>query len=912
MTKKLLHQFRYITLHTKTALLFSFGLIGVVLSCLLIIRYFFLYSLDQLEDTEVRRASHQAEAVIGTMVNRQKTHAYDWAYWDETYLLLTQGDEGYKERNLYIDTLNSLDLDLMGFLTKNRQLVMDVVRPGLSESVVQDLLNSPAVQHHLDLSVSRLDTDQSDFSDLISLDKAIWVVTVTPVRNSEATSEVAGWMIWGQYLTKRFPGDFASLLTASNTIVPLAAGATEHNSPDLYEGLLEKSNREVTYYSEIIGNQSAVIGYLKTRMQRTYYQQGNGIFIYLIGVLAFVTGGVALITFLLFRSKVGKQFSHFERDISQLLEESQLPVSRRRGKDEFDHISNLVRSLAETSSQAENRLQETLGKFDALYHSQSIGMVLVVENEIADLNQAITLFTGYQRDELTGQPLSALFCDSNECSASDIRNIENLCCGGERQYETCMRTKSGEFIPCQAEMTLIQHNGQKSMMLSVKDISEQKQQAELIENLSQRDLISGLLNRPTLVAMVEESIRGEQASTPFAVLYFCCDRLQEISEVYGHNIYDVAVRYIADSLSQEFETGKIGRISEHEFMVFGVGADIYRLLEQKSNRLLNSFQSQLEVEELELELNIRGAILGSALRLDNFESLVQSAFYATHSGKGTGGNAIVAVSDEMVRETVISTAIYRDIPLAIRRKEFVAHYQPIVGAESGRIVGFEALARWNHESYGMIAPSVFVPMAEKQRLEVELGKQILEQACRFIYKVNANGGYFDEPYTIHVNVSSPHFYHKGLVEYLSHLVLHYQLAPGQLVLEMTESILLGSEQDTIARMARIKQLGIQLALDDFGTGYSSFSSLCDFPLDIVKLDRSYIVQLENNEKAKTLVRNILHMSQELGLTTVAEGVETASQLRKLRVWHVDEIQGYYFYKPMPEQELLAKLAEVTA
>lgn len=149
-----------------------------------------------------------------------------------------------------------------------------------------------------------------------------------------------------------------------------------------------------------------------------------------------------------------------------------------------------------------------------------------------------------------------------------------------------------------------------------------------------------------------------------------------------------------------------------------------------------------------------------------------------------------------------------------------------------------------------------------------------------------------------------HFYHARLPDALRHVMDEFDIAPGQLVIEITESTLLGIESETLERTKEIKSLGIQLALDDFGTGYSSFSTLCSFPLDIVKLDKSYIDQLENNDRARTLIRSIASMAKELGLTTVAEGVETASQLRKLKIWHVDEIQGYYFYKPMPESEAL--------
>ncbi|QSA19975.1 EAL domain-containing protein, partial [Vibrio furnissii] len=175
-----------------------------------------------------------------------------------------------------------------------------------------------------------------------------------------------------------------------------------------------------------------------------------------------------------------------------------------------------------------------------------------------------------------------------------------------------------------------------------------------------------------------------------------------------------------------------------------------------------------------------------------------------------------------------------------KNRKIIAHYQPIVKAASGQLVGFEALARWKHSQFGMVSPAVFVPLAEQRKLIVELGEQILDQACAFLQTFQQAQGHNKQMVSIHVNISSPHFYHSSLVDTLRNVIAQYQLEAGQLVLELTESILMGVEEETQQRMDAIKALGVQLALDDFGTGYSSFSSLCNFPLDIVKLDKSYI------------------------------------------------------------------------
>ncbi|MDW1918237.1 EAL domain-containing protein, partial [Vibrio sp. Vb0349] len=289
--------------------------------------------------------------------------------------------------------------------------------------------------------------------------------------------------------------------------------------------------------------------------------------------------------------------------------------------------------------------------------------------------------------------------------------------------------------------------------------------------------------------------------------------------------------------------------------------------------------------------------------------LLLVARYSAQSMSGRHMHEVLVADGELSEQAETSMIINRDLEVAIRQDNIIPYFQPIVNAKSGEIIGFEALARWPHPTLGIISPLIFIPLAEQGKLIVELGESILNQSCDFIGKLNTKRHSQGlPPLTVHVNLSAQHFYHSRLISFLQTMIEEHNISAGHLVLEITESMLMGGETESIHCINEIKQLGVQLALDDFGTGYASFSSVCNFPLDIVKLDKSYVDEIETNDRAKTLVRNIANMSQELGLTIVAEGVETASQVRKLKVWNIDELQGFYFYKPMTREDAFAQFS----
>ncbi|MCG9724742.1 EAL domain-containing protein [Vibrio brasiliensis] len=895
-----------LNLQTKTALYFLLGLLGVTLSCLYITRYFFVVSLTGLETLESNRASLQARNVITMMSDKLEDHSYDWAYWDETNdVLLGEDLIGYRERNFHPDSLDALDVDLMMLTSLHGEFVDAVALiEGDSQSLFMQVLDHPQVTKHISRMNSVLDSSRDSLSGLFAIEGEIWTLAITPVRNSDGTSASSGWIIWGQNLSLRFPGDFSEILVAESQIVPLSDSPANH-SPET-NNHIEKTKQALIQSADLYGVSGQVVAHLTTTIERNYYQKGNILFAYLLGAVAIVTIIISLATYFTFKRRVAVRFSDLEKDIDELFSAYQLEGLDQPNKDELDRLAKLVQTLAINTSAAKEQLHDAEQKFTALYQSRTTAILLIRARVIVDINPTALSLLDYQRDDLIDQPLDKLCPDSDqpECQIDGMYQSFKQ---GQTQFEAQMLTSSGEEIDCKIEISLIQYQGQPALMLSVVDVREHKQQAKMIEDLVERDHLSGLWNRKSIM----EKARNLLASAPnrFSFMYVTIPNLSHISEVYGHQTFDASMELIANLFGDTLAPYPVGRISEHEFLVLIPNRLECEQATGSAAKMIEALLEKQTVENVELDLKCDIAFVSPGITHEPLDILIQAAIHSIATDKANRREVnVITIDSDMFDSAKTAIAIKRDLSGAIANGDIYSVYQPIVDTGSGEINGFEALARWQHQQFGFISPGVFIPLAEQSHLIIALGESILEQACQFIESVNKlrseNG---QTMLTMHVNLSASHFYHTELPKYLAMLIDKYQLQPGQLVIEVTESMLMGDEAEVTSRMEQMKSLGLLFALDDFGTGYSSFSTLCSFPLDIVKLDKSYIDQIESNDRAKSLVRNIANMAQELGLTTVAEGVETASQARKLKSWNIEEIQGYYFYKPMPSNQVLKLL-----
>ncbi|MGY0614841.1 bifunctional diguanylate cyclase/phosphodiesterase [Vibrio sp. FJH11] len=893
-------------LRYKTALYFSFGLLGMVLSCLFISRYFFLYSIDQLENMEIDHANQQALAVVDLMVSQQTTNSYDWSYWDETYdLFLANPDiAGYTERNLYVETLNSLNLDMMSFVTLAGQELLSLTREDSAEkssALTANMVHHPQIQQYISSMNQKPDALRTHLSGLLKIDQTIWGLSLTPVKNSEGNSSSNGWLLWGRNLTKRFPGDFASILSAQNSLTPLLAQQPEY----VQTREIHKSSVTITKSAPLNDLGGSPIAWVETEMKREYYSKSNTLFLYLFVTVGIVASIIAAATFVIFKNKVATRFNNFADDMHKIASEYKLEGVQSISADELELASKLVRKLSDNTSMTQSQLKDSMHNFSALYHSSSLGMLFVIEQEIVDANPRVLEILNHQKSELINRPLYSLcFHDASESRLEEMLiELQN----GRTLFEAQLLDGQGYTIDCLIEAAFIQHHGQRAIMLLIQDIRETKQQAEMIQHLTDFDPISGFCNRPAIVEALDKLVKTQP--NRFSFIFLKSKQLKQIAEVYGHHVFDEAVVHISKLLRDALGQYKIGRISEYEFVILIPDGTHHLDVIDSTNHLLNQLSYKTVFSDITVSLNSKAVMMDPKITHQPAEHLLMAARHSAQSLSGRQIREVFVTGEAQSEQAETLKVINRDLEAAIHQDNIIPYFQPIVDAKTEEVIGFESLARWKHPDLGMIPPDVFIPMAEQGKLIIELGESILKQSCALIGPLNSIRHTKGLPQlSVHINLSARHFYHSRLISYLTMLIKEYQVSAESIVLEITESILMGGEADSINCINEIKSLGVQLALDDFGTGYSSFSSICNFPLDIVKLDKSYVDEIEYNDRAKTLVRNIVGMSQELGLTIVAEGVETASQVQKLKTWNINHLQGFYFYRPMPMDEVLDKFS----
>ena len=670
--------------------------------------------------TRTRFVTLHSKAVIQRVIDNQVEYAIDWAYWDDTYALLTTDNHDYAQRNLSDETLLALSLDMMGFADLSGKVIEAKVLEDVDdESIIDAIYRSPAVAAHIHQPMP--DKELAPFAGLLQLNDRIWVISVNPVRDSAGTAPVVGWMVWGQALTGRFPSAYDNILAGDNRLTDSGDAIGE----DIVNRIV-RTNNKITRYTPLYDLSQRPIAALETTEPRHYYQKGKQVFQYLILSLLAMTSFIALLVYLLYRHKIARQFISFEKNVNALLGDT-APITAP--KDMFTRITEQIEAMASTSSQAERQLKETLSKFDALYHSQHLGMILLENNKIVDVNQALLNLLGHQRTQLIDTPLDTLLNNKDD-TLSGLNAFQQQDKQDVSHFETNLHSATGQTIYCNIEVMRLDNQDTQTVMLAVKDISQQKRQAALIETLSHHDTLSGLLNRPSTTKALNQALTDKKA---IITLYIIATRLREIYEIYGHQAYDNAVKHIADALKQQFPQAEIGRLSENEFIVFTDKIEEEQFF-PRANTVLKVSASHLSETTADFDIGLNAAVIGPKLAFTHFEPLVHCGFYAIEQQWGPKHNVTI-VDQETVQAANETLTINRNLVTALKNEEFTAFFQPIVNATSNQVIGFEALARWHHPDLGMISPGVFIPLAEKHTLIIELDELILEKACAFLQTI---------------------------------------------------------------------------------------------------------------------------------------------------------------------------------
>jgi len=446
-------------------------------------------------------------------------------------------------------------------------------------------------------------------------------------------------------------------------------------------------------------------------------------------------------------------------------------------------------------------------------------------------------------------------------------------------------------------------------VVSHTNITERKRLEAQLAHQALHDPLTGLPNRVLLQDRLSQALaRGARSSATISVLHVDLDRFRIVNDSLGHLMGDQLLKQVSQRLEELCQSDDtVARVGPDEFVVLSeacAGADGHLT---RARAVLDLFSEPFLLNGHPIRINASVGIAAAAHGQSTADNLLRDAHAAMHAAKRGGGNRY-EVADQASRGRQLKRLeIEASMRRAIEQHEFRVHYQPKVDLRTGRIAGVEALVRWQHAEKGMIGPADFIPVAEETGMVIPLGAWVLEQACRDTVRLHA--AFPEQPrFRVAVNVSARQLARPELADEVAHILARTGIEPGLVCLEITESAVMEDTQTAIKLLHALKGLGVQLALDDFGTGYSSLSYLQRLPVDLLKIDRSFVSGLNTNSSDEVIVRSVISLGKALGLKLVAEGVETALQLETLRLLSCDLAQGYFLAKPLPAVQLEALLA----
>ena len=440
----------------------------------------------------------------------------------------------------------------------------------------------------------------------------------------------------------------------------------------------------------------------------------------------------------------------------------------------------------------------------------------------------------------------------------------------------------------------------------VEDITDRKAAEERVQLLAYYDALTGLPNRTLLQDRLSQALASaRRRKDKVALLFLDLDRFKIINDSLGHSVGDLLLKEVAERLKRwAREQDTVARLGGDEFLIVLTDVKDIPGAAVAAERLMDAMTAEFVVQGHLLRVSCSLGISIFPEHGADGETLIKNADAAMYSAKDYGRNNFQFFTQDMNAEVVERLTLESSLRLALEKKELFLVYQPQMDIASGRITGLEALLRWQHPELGLVPPDRFIRIAENSGLIVPIGEWVLRTACSQARKWQ-DEGLLAVP--VAVNVSAVQFRQEGFRKMIDRVLRETGLAPQYLELELTESLLLSNADVTLSVLRGLKAMGLKLAIDDFGTGYSSFGYLKHFPVSKLKIDGSFVRDVAVNPDDAAITTAIISMAKSLSLKVIAEGVEDEAQMSFLRAHQCDEIQGYYFSKPLAPEEAADKL-----
>jgi diguanylate cyclase (GGDEF)-like protein/PAS domain S-box-containing protein len=556
------------------------------------------------------------------------------------------------------------------------------------------------------------------------------------------------------------------------------------------------------------------------------------------------------------------------------------------------------------------QMRESENRFRSLVESAKDAIVLTdLKGKIISWNDSAETIFGYSKAEAATRSFSELFPLVDGHPDSKAFAIEDLLRSNSKAVELKGIKKDGEIFPLEISISSWETIDGVFYSGIIRDITDRKSLEEQLTHQALHDPLTKLANRVLFRDRVEHALsKIVRHKTAVAVLFLDLDNFKTINDSLGHARGDILLVSVAERLRSCLRGSDTpARLGGDEFAILIEDAthpdDAIYIVERIYEVLRTPFDIDGNIVFVEASIGIAATTTGS----ENPEELLRNADVAMYKAKGQGKGRFVFFEMEMREALLERIELEADLRCALENNELALLYQPIINLETNSVIGMEALVRWNHPKLGLIPPDKFIPIAEEANLIVPIGRWILDEACRAGSEwVRQFRGQHD--LSITVNLSIRQFQQIELVRIVAETLERSGLPPQFLILEITETLMIQNTEAMIEKLHELKSLGVRLAIDDFGTGYSSLSYLQRFPIDILKIDKSFIDKINQGKEGRAVARAIIMMGDSLNLRVIAEGIENPEQVAALKHLGCEAGQGFFFAKPISEPEMSSMLA----
>lgn len=545
---------------------------------------------------------------------------------------------------------------------------------------------------------------------------------------------------------------------------------------------------------------------------------------------------------------------------------------------------------------------------DTIFNSVEEGIMIAdTKSRIIHVNPAFEFVTGYTYEEAVGQRPSLLNSGIHD-QEFYTKMWATIREHGKWSGEIWNRRKTGDIYPEWLTIVAI-HNEQGDIVNYCgifEDISAQKNAENEIERRKYTDTLTGVANRYAYLQRMETLLQSSaNREYHHAVLFLDLDRFKQVNDTLGHSIADEMLISVTQRIQSVLKNKDIvARYGGDEFIITITNIHHMQEAVQVAEKIVHLLSEPLPIDEQNIYISTSMGISLYPEDGTTLETLVKKADQAMYYAKQNGRNQFAFYFDDLKIDSKRVLLLDNELRKAIKQNDFTLNFQPKISLEDETVIGMEALIRWTNDQLGFVSPAEFIPYAEETGLIIPISECVFRLACEAHLRLREE---MDNVLPIAINISSIHFHQSDFIDTVKMIFEAYNCSPQDFELELTERTVMNNERDSIRKLVQLKNMGFKLSIDDFGTGYSSLSYLVQFPLDYLKIDRSFIQYITSIADKQAVVDAIIQMAHRLHMKVIAEGVEQKDQVKLLEKLGCDMIQGYYYAKPMPLDEFVAFL-----